>query len=64
VRKIVGRDAYLRRKKTHAIGFVTETCYLCDIIMGPCARLSEVANITVYETVTQLFSSENLDLLG
>lgn len=64
MRTIVGLDADLRRKKARAFGFVTEACYRCDIIVVPCAPLPEVANITVYEMVTQLFNSEDSELLG
>jgi hypothetical protein len=39
-------------------------CYRCDIIVTPFARLPEVANITIYEIVTQVFNSEDSDLLG
>jgi len=43
---------------------VTEACYRCDIIVAPCTGLPEVANITVNEMVTQLFNSDDSDLLG
>jgi len=64
VRTIVGLEADLRRKTPQALDFVTEACYRCDIIVAPCARLPEVANITVYELVRELFNSDDSDLLG
>ena len=64
VRTVVSLDADLRKKPPRAFGFVTEACYRCDIIVAPCTGLPEVANITVNEMVTQLFNSDDSDLLG